>query len=723
MARKNFVFLAAGMVIFLFVSLASAEVPHMISYQGKLTTASGGCLNDTVQMTFSIYPDTLGSPADWSETQMEVVVKEGMFNVLLGAVDTIPQAVFDGNVKYLGVQVESDPEMRPFKPMVSVAYAYRAAAVDGSGAGGGWVDDGAVVRLEDSTDQVGIGTSNPALGCKLHLKDDDRAWLYLDPSGDTTWMIGATAPTQTLQIIQGDQYGGAVRARLYGRTGDFCVAQTGGKLGVGAAPPREKLDVAESSGAALAITNLNGYIEAGETLGEIKFYGQDGGDQVGAKIRSSAVEEWTPGSSGGDLRFLTTPAGSSTPVERVIVSDEGDVGIGTSTPDAKLHVETDGIYSGYFTSDYPSDYTHVIHSEYTDTGPFQAAAVYGKSVPRDWWGYGGRFEGGYVGVRGEVLPEADKDYFGVVGYVGGGTGVNTGVSGHGSGFGTSYGVHARASGSGSYNTYGTYSYAHNSSTGDCYGGYFEADDEGNGTDSHVGVRANGYTTANQTTYGVQGYAENTGSGTVRGGYFQANSPGTGTHYGVVGNEAAGGGGAAVYAAGDFAGSGAKYAVVKTGRGHRLLSCMESPEIWFEDFGEGRLANGRAHIELDPLFLETVTISADHPMKVFVQLEGDCNGVYVTKGTTGFDVNELKSGTSDTPFSYRIVAKRKGYENERMRETDVGYDDPTLYPELQAEIDREYQAEKQQRLLDREKRGERQIRMDKASSRQQEVENK
>ena len=83
MARKSFVFLAVGMVIFFFVSLASADVPHMINYQGKLTTASGGCLNDTVQMTFSIYPDTLGSPSDWNETQTEVVVKEGLFNVLL----------------------------------------------------------------------------------------------------------------------------------------------------------------------------------------------------------------------------------------------------------------------------------------------------------------------------------------------------------------------------------------------------------------------------------------------------------------------------------------------------------------------------------------------------------------------------------------------------------------------------------------------------------------
>lgn len=133
MARKSFVFMVVGTVIFFLCSISSADVPHMINYQGKLTPSGGGCLNDTVQMTFSIYLDTLGSPAQWTETQAQVVVKDGIFNVLLGSVNSIPASVFDGNIKYLGVKVESDPEMRPLKPMVSVPYAYRAGTADGDG--------------------------------------------------------------------------------------------------------------------------------------------------------------------------------------------------------------------------------------------------------------------------------------------------------------------------------------------------------------------------------------------------------------------------------------------------------------------------------------------------------------------------------------------------------------------------------------------------------------
>ena len=130
MARNSSVLVAMGTMIFFLCSASSADVPHMINYQGKLTTASGGCLNDTVQMTFAIYSDSEGIALDWTETQTEVVVKEGVFSVLLGGVDSIPALVFDGGTKYLGVQVESDPEMRPLKPMVSVAYAYQSLRAD-----------------------------------------------------------------------------------------------------------------------------------------------------------------------------------------------------------------------------------------------------------------------------------------------------------------------------------------------------------------------------------------------------------------------------------------------------------------------------------------------------------------------------------------------------------------------------------------------------------------
>ena len=87
---------------------------------------------------------------------------------------------------------------------------------------------------------------------------------------------------------------------------------------------------------------------------------------------------------------------------------------------------------------------------------------------------------------------------------------------------------------------------------------------------------------------------------------------------------------------------------------------ESPEIFFTDYGTARLRGGRAHVELDPRFSGNVTIDERHPLRVFVQLEGDENsrGVIVTRKTaTGFDVVELEHGRSSATFQWQATANR------------------------------------------------------------------
>jgi hypothetical protein len=53
-------------------------------------------------------------------------------------------------------------------------------------------------------------------------------------------------------------------------------------------------------------------------------------------------------------------------------------------------------------------------------------------------------------------------------------------------------------------------------------------------------------------------------------------------------------------------------------------------------------------------------------KVFPVPNGDCKGLYITNKTqTSFEVHELGGGTSSVAFDYRIMAKRRGYENIRL----------------------------------------------------------
>ncbi|RLD30623.1 MAG: hypothetical protein DRI72_10155, partial [Bacteroidetes bacterium] len=64
------------------------------------------------------------------------------------------------------------------------------------------------------------------------------------------------------------------------------------------------------------------------------------------------------------------------------------------------------------------------------------------------------------------------------------------------------------------------------------------------------------------------------------------------------------------------------------------------------------------VSIDPLFSRNIYVDSKHPLRVFIQLEGDCNGVYVTeKSASGFTVKELQKGASNVPVSWHIVATR------------------------------------------------------------------
>jgi len=91
---------------------------------------------------------------------------------------------------------------------------------------------------------------------------------------------------------------------------------------------------------------------------------------------------------------------------------------------------------------------------------------------------------------------------------------------------------------------------------------------------------------------------------------------------------------------------------------RIMFAPEAPEILFQDFGVGQLVNGEVRIEIDPVLRKNIYVDAENPLKVYVTLEGDCNGVFVTnKSAEGFTVKELQGGTSNAAFSWQIVASR------------------------------------------------------------------
>jgi hypothetical protein len=108
--------------------------------------------------------------------------------------------------------------------------------------------------------------------------------------------------------------------------------------------------------------------------------------------------------------------------------------------------------------------------------------------------------------------------------------------------------------------------------------------------------------------------------------------------------------------------GSKNAVVATPSGAKALYTEESTEVWFTDYGFGKLTNGKGRILFDPSFAQT--INPDESYHVFVQPYGRAE-LYVAERTPlGFTV-ALKDGDPNAEFSYRIVAKRLGFEQKRL----------------------------------------------------------
>jgi len=97
---------------------------------------------------------------------------------------------------------------------------------------------------------------------------------------------------------------------------------------------------------------------------------------------------------------------------------------------------------------------------------------------------------------------------------------------------------------------------------------------------------------------------------------------------------------------------------------RRLYCMESPDTWFEDFGEAGLANGRAEVPLPTDFAAIVDTAGYH---VFVTPHdaGSLGLAVVARHADRFEVRELAHGDGGGTFSYRIVARRKDMTPPRL----------------------------------------------------------
>lgn len=358
----------------------------------------------------------------------------------------------------------------------------------------------------------------------------------------------------------------------------------------------------------------------------------------------------------GDGHSLDASDGS--PVDAVYVNPGGNVGIGTTSPDAgRLQVESSG--------------DAVYAKSASGTGVF---AVAGSAV-------GGEADGAVVATSNTVTA--------VQAYSSNGAGV----------FGQSSrptvpAVHGDHTGDGP-GLYGTCSGAYPCILG-------SRDDDGTTIAgyTHDGIALFGHadSTAGMPVVALQtGYSTGDIDGYYRpGGYFGGRNGVIGLTketfgYGVLGIadhqfawsgvfQSDVGNGVLVSVPGNRTGlsvtGGSKSALVATNDGARSLYCEEASEVWFADYGFGRLEGGLAVIAIDPVFAQTVNLA--EPYHVFLQAYGDADLYIASRNTESFQVR-LREGDPTVEFSYRLVAKRRGFEEKRLERAPWADNDANLFP--------------------------------------------
>jgi hypothetical protein len=119
-----------GLLLWCLLTAAlSAQVPNSIVHQGYLTDGSGIPIDDTVQLTLSLYDQPEMGSLIWVDDTTGVKVDHGIFSVYLGPGGTPPLEEVDFRRQlYLGVAVNGGVELVPRTPLKAVPYALSVRA-------------------------------------------------------------------------------------------------------------------------------------------------------------------------------------------------------------------------------------------------------------------------------------------------------------------------------------------------------------------------------------------------------------------------------------------------------------------------------------------------------------------------------------------------------------------------------------------------------------------
>ena len=304
MNAKN-ITLALAICLCLGVLGAFADVPHYINFQGTLTDSVGNPITATLSMQFSLYVDSTGGSSLWSETHSIINVRDGLFQVILGSNTSLLDSIFSGRVLWLEIRAQSET-LSPREKIVAVPYSFKSKTSDHATL----TDSAWFATYSDTADwalgaptTTHVDTADYAFQAgQAHSADSALSSTYSDTSN---WALGFETITRVdsanyaLQAEASFQADSALHA-TYSDTCDWALGH----------PEITRVDTADYAWQAKASFRADSSSHSNRS------------DTAGFAMSAPPDNDWI--ASGDSLYHLN-----------------GNVGIGTSTPNRKLHIKGD----------------------------------------------------------------------------------------------------------------------------------------------------------------------------------------------------------------------------------------------------------------------------------------------------------------------------------------------------------------------------------------------